>query len=287
LLLGGEDSYGLPELISLEVEYDQAGKMLREIKFDQHGNEEEVHMYRYDERGHLVEHRMELPQDGIMEKFVTELNPDGNPLLITKFYGDDPGEKTEYRYGTHSHPLTIHRTDADGEFDSLDEFIYDEFPRLIFRRFKSAYEGDKEFRFSYNENGLLAEELELDDSGNTISSLQYEYRDDGQEALVVKRNASGKTESTQANEFDAFGRLIRRVSKGFYIRISGYAYDELGRLTEETLSDENGFVISRKHTVYGENGRVVQETMYETDLTRTGRDSHLAHRFDYEDFSAD
>lgn len=275
----------MPEQISLEVEYDQAGRVLIETKYDQHGDAEEVHRYRYDDRGHLVEHLMELPQDGIVEKFVTELNPDGNPLLITKFYGDDPGEKTEYRYGTHAHPLSIYRTDADGEFDSSDDFTYDETPRLILRKFKSSYEGEKEFRFNYNENGLLVEELELDHGGNSVSSLHYEYRDDGQEAIVVKRNASGKTESTQVNEFDELGRIVRRVSKGFYIRISGFVYDEIGRLTEETLSDENGFVISRKHTVYDEDGRIAQETVYETDLTRTGRDSHLAHRFVYEDFS--
>ncbi len=286
VLLGGEESYGLPEHISLEVEYDRLGKIIREVKFDQHGEAEEIHSYRYDERGHLLEHLMELPQDGIMEKFVTELTPDGNPLSIIKFYGDDPGERTEYRYGTHAHPVFIHRTDADGEFDSSDEFIYDDSPRLIKRSFKSTYE-EKEFQFSYNENGWLAEEIELDSSGDLVSTLQYDYRDDGQEAVIVKKNASGKTESTQVNEFDELGRVVRRVSKGFYIRISGYVYDELGRLTEETLSDENGFVISRKHTVFGEDGRILQETAYETDLTRTGRDSHLAHRFEYEDFSAD
>jgi hypothetical protein len=287
VLLGGEELYGLPEQISLEVEYDQSGKVAREIKFDQYGEEEEIHSYRYDERGHLVEHLMELPQDGIMEKFVTELNPDGNPVSIVKYYGEDPGERTEYRYGSHAHPVVIHRADADGEFDSSDELIYDETPRLIIRKYKSAYEGEKEFRFSYNESGFLAEEQELDQLGSVFSTLQYEYREDGQEAVVVKKNASGKTESTQVNEFDDLGRLVRRVSKGFYIRISGFVYDDLGRLTEETLSDENGFVISRKHTVFGDHGRVVHETVYETDLTRTGRDSHLAHRFEYEDFSAD
>jgi hypothetical protein len=101
---------------------------------------------------------------------------------------------------------------------------------------------------------------------------------------LAKWNKDGKVVSVLRSEYNELGRLVRRVSKGFYTRITLYEYDELGRLLEEALSDENGFVISRNRMEYDEHGNVLEETVYETDLTRAGRDTHLAHRFEYEFF---
>jgi hypothetical protein len=75
------------------------------------------------------------------------------------------------------------------------------------------------------------------------------------------------------------------VSRGFYTRISNFEYDELGRIVEESLSDENGFVISRSNFEYNEKGELIGEIIYETDLTRAGRDTHLSYRYEYSYFS--
>lgn len=284
ILMGTEDDAQSEEQLSLTIEYDSESRPLREVKFDLDGEAEEIHSFFYDQHGHLCEHKMELPQDAIYERFITTRNPDGNPLLIIKYYGEDSGEKTEYTYGSHTQPLKIVRYDADGEFDSSDEFEYDADGRMVYRKSNSVSEGENYFRFNYNEKGWLTEESEWNEKNELIASINFSYTDDGKESMVIKKNGAGKTETTQISEFDEAGRLIRRVSKGFYIRISGYNYDETGRLIEETLSDENGFVISRKHTSYDEEGLVSEEIVYETDLTRSGRDTHLAHRYEYELF---
>ena len=75
--------------------------------------------------------------------------------------------------------------------------------------------------------------------------------------------------------------MIRRESHSFYVRISEYEYDEKGNLLEEALSYENGFVITRSRYVYNEKDHVIEETLYETDLTRAGRDTHIIHRYEY------
>ncbi|MBK9319258.1 MAG: RHS repeat protein [Bacteroidetes bacterium] len=118
-----------------------------------------------------------------------------------------------------------------------------------------------------------------------MASVKLDYDEEGKETIVAKFNGEGKLVSRQLSEYDELGRLKRRVSNGFYTRVSDYEYDELGRVTEEALSDGNGFVISRNRMSYDDGGRLLEETVYETDLTRAGRDTHLSSRYEYEFFN--
>ena len=77
------------------------------------------------------------------------------------------------------------------------------------------------------------------------------------------------------------GRIKRKIAKSSYVRITAFEYDEQGRVIEESLSDQNDFVISRTRLTYDDDGRIAEETIYETDLTRSGRDTHLSNRFEY------
>ena len=284
MLRGGGDAQEQEGLLSLLAEYNSKNLLIAEQKYDADGELEELHSYTYDANGHLTEHVMELPQDGINERFITTRNGDGLPMSIVKFYGDDPGEKVEYTYGTHSHPVEIVRYDADGEFESKELLSYDDQSRLVERKIESPSEGNKRFAFTYSEKGLITREEEFDAAGSLVSKLEYEYDMQDREVSLAKWNKDGKVVSMLRSEYNELGRLVRRVSKGFYTRITMYEYDELGRLLEEALSDENGFVISRNRMEYDEHGNVLEETVYETDLTRAGRDTHLAHRFEYEFF---
>lgn len=273
------------EVLSLLIEYNDKNAPLREQKFDDFGEPEEHHRFEYDDRGNLLLHLFEMPREGIVERFVTTRNADGLPLEIVKFYGDDAGEKVNYEYGAHTLPVTVVRFDADGVFESTETLEYDEQRRLLSRTIREANGELKKFVFSYNEQGWLVAEEEFDTKQQTVGKVEYGYDEEGREVAVNKHNEAGKIISTVRSSYDANGRLVQRVSKGFYTRISTFEYDESGRLLEEALSDEHGFVISRHRMEYSENGLLSEETVYETDLTRAGRDTHLAHRYDYEFFA--
>lgn len=285
ILRGGDDENTAVEIVSLLAEYDAKNLLIAEQKFDDGGDPEETHIYRYDERGNLVEHVMEMPMDGIVERFVTTRNAEGLPVIIVKFYGDDPGEKVEYVFGAHGHPVEVLRHDADGAFESKEELEYNDQQLLVKRILTEVNSEPKIFLFAYNDKGLLMKEEELEGKDKPVSRVEYTYNEDGKETSVNKFNGENKLVSLVKSEYDDNGRLARRISKGYYTRISLYEYDEQGRLLEESLSDENGFVISRNRMEYDESGRVSHETVYETDLTRAGRDTHLAHRYEYEFFS--
>lgn len=273
------------EILSLVAEYSDKNLLVSELKFDDDGEPEETHSYRYDEKGNLIEHTMEMPMDGIFERFVTTRNAEGHPVTIVKFYGEDAGEKVEYVFGPNGHPVEVVRHDADGEFESKEELVYNDQNLLISRKINEASGDVKKFLFSYNDKGLLVKEEEFDGKDVMVSRLEYSYNEDGKEEALAKFNSENKVVSSVRSEYDENGRLSRRISKGFYTRISLYEYDDQGRLLEESLSDENGFVISRNRMEYDENGQIIHETVYETDLTRAGRDTHLAHRYEYEFFS--
>ena len=271
------------ELLVLTAVYNEKGFLLSEARMDIEGGDEEVHSYRYNDQGYLTEHLLEIPADGIMERFVTIRNSDGLPLEITKYYGEEPGEKTSYTYGAHAQPVRIVRYDADGVFEEEDELLYDDQARMISRIVKNAEGQEKAILFTYDENGrLVKEEERLGD--DIVSVLNTEYDQYGREVWLRRLNAEGKMVSAQESQYDEVGRLVRRTTRGFYTRISTYTYNEAGQLAEESLSDENGFVISRNRMEYNEDGQLSDETVYETDLTRAGRDTHLANRYEYEYF---
>lgn len=269
------------EVLTQEEEYDAKNLLVLEKRFSMDGELEEVHSYVYDEQGRLLTHLLEIPEDRISEKFVTTRNADGNPVKIVKFYGDDEGEKTEYEFGTNAEVVKIIRFDADGELEANEELEYDDQSKLVARNISSPVDGNKNYRFYYDENSQLIKEEELDDNGAVLSFVEIDYDEEGRETYVSRYNEAGKMLSQQVSEYDEMGRLARRIAKGFHVRITAFEYDEQGRVVEESLSDQNDFVISRTRLSYDNDGRIAEETIYETDLTRSGRDTHLSHRFEY------
>jgi len=274
---GQEDA----EVLSLLSEYSRQGVLLSERKMESESDGVELHSYTYDDRGNLIQHRLELPDDGICEIFVTARDVDGRPLSTIKYYGDDPGERTEYQYATGSHPVTIRRYDADGEEESTEKLQYDGQDRLLERVILPSGASGARYVFNYDQRGLLEAEEEWEVDGVLLSKTVFHYDEQGRDTLQVKTGPEGKVLSRMVFEYDDAGRLLKRTSQGYYIRVSAFEYDELGRITEETLSDENGFVITRTRLEYDEQGRIALETHYETDLTRSGRDTHFLHRYEY------
>lgn len=271
------------EYLSWATNYNSKGLQLDELKYFIDGEVEEHHRYSYNDEGHIILHEVSLPDDGIEESFITERNVHGWPLSIVKMYGDDPGEKTTYEYNESGQPTKIIQHDADGELDSSEEIAYDSHGNML-ERIINAPTADRPYRkivFNYNEKNLLVVAEEFDAGNSSIGRHEYAYNDDGLETKLLQLNEQGKKTAEVISEYNEIGKVTRKVSRGFYTRISNFEYDELGRIIEESLSDENGFVISRSNFEYNENGELIGEIVYETDLTRAGRDTHLSYRFEY------
>lgn len=275
------------EYLSWATNYNDKGLQLDELKYFADGEVEEHHRYSYNDEGHMTLHEVSLPEDGIEESFITERDVNGWPITIVKLYGDDPGEKTIYEYNESGQPLKIIQYDADGELDSSEEIQYDSHGNML-ERIIEAPNADRPYRkvvFKYNEKNLLVIAEEFDADNKSVGRHEYSYNNDGLETKLLQFNDQGKKTAEVDSDYNEIGKIVRKVSRGFYTRISNFEYDELGRIVEESLSDENGFVISRSNFEYNENGELIGEIIYETDLTRAGRDTHLSYRYEYSYFN--
>lgn len=284
LLRSTSEQDDLPEVLTNEEEYNDKNLLVLEKKYGMDGELEEVHSYTYDDSGRLQIHLLEIPEDGIAERFVTTRNGDGNPTMIVKFYGEDEGERTEYIYGENAQVVKIKRYDADGEFEAEEDLEYDDQSKLMVRKIVSPMDGNKYYRFSYDDRSNLIKEEDFDENDQLSGYVEIHYDEENRETYVSRFNEDSKMISQLLTEYDDLGRVKRKIAKSSHVRITSLDYDEQGRVIEESLSDQNDFVISRTRLAYDDEGRIAEETIYETDLTRSGRDTHLSNRFEYVSF---
>jgi YD repeat-containing protein len=271
-----------PEELTWQAVFDENGHLNEEWKLQHGESSPEIHKYIYDEKGRLLEHHLSIPDDGIEERFVTKRDEQGRATEICKYYGDDPGERTVYSYDKGDDPIEVTIYDADGEFERKEEVTYND-QQHIAKRIVTPADGQKRiYDYSYNDKGWLMKVEEKDEKDKLLGRQEHEYTPEGLETRIRQTNGDGKQINEIISEYDALGRLIRKTTRGFHIRIHAYEYDEAGNIIEESLSDENNFVISRNRFEFDPEKRLLHETVYETDLTRAGRDTHLSNRYEYE-----
>jgi len=272
------------EFLLQEILFNEKGNVVVDSKYDQDGELEERHSYAYNQQGSLIDHTVEMPLDDVVEKFVHERNEADQLTVVTKFYGDESGERTVYVYNDNNLPIEITYYDADGEKESIEKFEYNEKQDVVQKTVMSYFDDsqNKTNSYEYNDKGLLMRYIVEGEGEKTITT--YNYNDNDLEEKCAQVNPNGKKTLEIISEYDENLRLVKKSSRGYYTRITTLAYDEQGRIVEELLADENNFVIARNAFHYNQDGRVEEEVVYETDLTRAGRDTHMILRYEYELF---
>ena len=272
------------EFLLQEITYDEKGNVVVDSKYNSDGELEERHSYTLNQHDSLVSHSVEMPLDEVIERFVYDRNEADQLVVVTKFYGKEAGERTEYVYDEKNLPTTITYYDADGDKEQTEHYTYNEQKEVIKKVINnhSDESQSKTHLYEYNDKGLLM--LYTVEGNNEKTNTEYSYNAHGLEEKCIQNSSNGKKLLEITSEYDENLRLVKRSTKGYYIRINSIAYDKQGRVWEEQLSDENNFVIARNAFEYTEDGRIAEEVVYETDLTRAGRDTHMIMRYEYELF---
>ncbi len=270
------------EFLLQEILFDEKGNIDVDSKFNPQEELEERHSYTYNQNGSLISHSVEMPLDDVVERFEHKRNESNLLLEVTKYYGDDQGERTDYRYNENNLPVEINYFDADGERESVEKYEYNEKQDVTKKTVHSSFDDtqNKTHVYEYNDEGLLVRYTVEGDAGNTVTN--YTYNAHNLEEHCVQLNENGKKVLEIVSEYDENLRLIKKSTRGYYVRITKLSYDDQGRVIEELLSDENNFVIARNAFEYTDDGRIAEEVVYETDLTRAGRDTHMIMRYEYE-----
>jgi RHS repeat-associated protein len=189
------------------------------------------------------------PEGGIQRLHYDEL---GRLASLT----DPAGHRTSYERNLRGVP--IRRTNAIGR---SVEFIYDAAQRLV----KLVNENGEAYRFGYDRNNNLNEEVGLD---GTVRRIEHDAR--GLPVKVI--DAAGEADAlTLRMERDPLGRLTIKHARG---RSTLYRYDQIGQLLQAELFNDNGrsrTVHDKLQFTYSRRGELLSETNHL---------GTLAHRYD-------
>jgi hypothetical protein len=169
--------------------------------------------------------------------------------------------------------------------------------------FTDGYAGYQEY--SYDEDGRLASLIEYDYDDNLVGQNKYEYDEEGRLSKLTEYY--GLVSDTETYTYDEKGNLVKsrkedeygtliRMSTHAYdakgnkirtvtynpdteepSRISEFNYDPNGSLLEETVSDPDGAVLTRKTYKYDSKNR---KTEYAEQDLATGKITTRTYKYD-------
>ena len=272
------------EYLETSIEFDANGNTIKETKYLQDGSPEEVSSYLYDDGNRLLEHTLEYVPDEASEKRVIERDGDGRIVRETKFYGDMAGEHTDYAY-EEDRIASIRSYDEEGDFQAREEIRYNEKKLPVARISYDKNDVVQERReYTHSDDGLSVEEKVIDAKGNLQRSSVTQLNANKKETQTVEKTGQGKLMSAIQSTYDEKGNLTERIIRDAFSKRHVFTYDDQDRCVEEALYGEGGILMRRNQFEFDENGRLLSEQNYVIDVTRGGRDKHLAIRYDYDYF---
>jgi hypothetical protein len=265
-----------------QLTYDTDGHLMESKKWEDDGACE-TNTYVYNEHGKVIEHTMFLEPDDISERFVMERDSQGRLLCETKYYGDDPGDKTVFEYGEWENPIRISRYDPDGVLETVESFEYDDSGNPVSHAKSDATQKQLErSEIRYHENGKPSHKTLIGPGGNTAGSTELMYDEEGRVVRASESNAEGKLISDVVSQYDERSNVILRHVRDFNTRVLRFEYNSNDQVVCEEIVDGNGNLILRNTMEYDTNGLLVSETEFWLDTGRGRGDGNSVSRYEYE-----
>jgi hypothetical protein len=279
---GNAEEVGEEEYLESDIELDENGNTLVEIKFSDDGEMEEKNSFRYNQEGKLLEHILLYAVEDVTEKRMLTRNEKGLLLSEVKYYGDDSGERTDYSYDEKDNLIERKYYDEEGEFIGKENFKYDENGSLTEHIKYTNTDAIEEHITFLKPRDRTIEQVQHNPDGSLQSRTIITFNEEGKEISSEQKTADGKLISAVTNVYDDNRNVIERQFKDFYSKTLRYVYDEQNRCIMQELFDGNGVLIRKNMYAYDEEGNVADEHTYEMDTTRGGRDKHFETRYEYE-----
>jgi len=278
---------GVPdeEVLASHTFFDEKGNLVAEEKIDEDDGILEINKYLYDDSGKMVRHNLIMEAEGISEMY--EFNRDEKNRLLSeiKYYGEDPGEKTEYSYSTHDQPVTIARYDADGEPESFEKIAYNERDLLVeHQKMGPDQKLIETTKIGYNEKDGPIEKRVYDAKDKLIRTTAISYNDKGELVRITEKNSDGIVISDIISTYDDRGNVIQRKIRDFHSRTLRFEFDESDNCITEEIFDENGNLTMKSNYEFDENKQLISESGYFMDMNRSAQMANTQSRYEYEYF---
>ncbi len=223
--------------INCEIEYDVAGKEIRNICKDKSGNIVEVLEFSYDKNGNRISYTSK-DKDGNITG-ICEYGYDKNGNRIKSTFKDKDGNITGYRDVVWNNGVAIKATykDKDGNVTEIDEYTNNGINSKT-----TVYVKDSNISeiYEYNAKGITCKCTGYDEAGNIEYVCEYD-----EAGKIVRETDYSEGRVTSIWEFNSNGKTSGATFKDEAGNISGFLeckYDANGNKTENIYKDQYGNV---------------------------------------------
>jgi hypothetical protein len=269
------------EYLESEIELDENGNPLIEIKYSDDGEMEDKNSYRYNSEGKLLEHTLLYAVEDVTEKRILTRDEKGRLVNEVKYYGDDSGEHTEYIYDEKDNLAERKYFDEEGAYTAKETFKYDDTGSLTEHIKYNNTDAIEEHTTFTRPDDKTIEQTEHHPDGSLASKTLIKFNEEGKELSSEQTTADGKIISAVINVYDEKGNVTEKHYKDFYSKTVRYEYDEHNRCIMQELFDSNNVLVRKNLYAFDDDGNVISESTYEMDTTRGGRDKHFETRIEY------
>lgn len=223
------------EYVEVKAEYNEAGQITREERYDSEGTINTLTLNQYNDLHQLVESE-QYDQDNILLQRTLNFYEGDVLVKQSNFFGDGDIEYvTHYVYDSEGN-LLRHEMYDDGELDYVEK--------------------EMEYR-----NGQLVKETENDDYGNALNIHTYEYNDRGLVSKHICDEVQNKDRRTYEFSYDENGNCIKELVYDYSNMLIAKVYrkyNDQNQLLETESEDLDNY---RKITMEYEGDRVIKNSL--------------------------
>ena len=227
------------EFVEVKAEYNEAGQITREERFDADGNINTLTVNQYDEQHRLVQSE-QFDQDNILLQ-----------KTVNTYEGDTLTQQSNF-FG-------------ESDFEYVTKFVYDSDGNLIRQEMYDDGELDYVEKAMEYADGRLVKETENDDYGKAMYVNTYAYDEQGRVIRHVRDEVQNKDRRTYEFTYDANGNRIKDLIYDYGNALIAKTYrtfDEQNRLVETEEEDLDHY---RKIVMEYDGAQVVKNSLHDRD----------------------
>ena len=223
-------------------ELDKSGNTVKDIKYDEFEEVEEIIENVYNDKGNLIEEKIFLNEDEFSERKTYKIDENGR--IATEFihYLDESIDTVSYEYDAEGNLIKKVLTDSDGVVESKEIL---------------KYKNGKEISYVfYNEDDeLVTERISgYDTSGNLLRIIYHNSEED--EKYRIENTYNDDNRLVKTHKFNENDDLIEKLS---------YKHNDKGRVIEAITENQNkNNIITFK---YNDNGNAIEQKEMNIDET--------------------
>lgn len=236
-----------------KIFYNQTGKIIREEKYNNEEEFEQILEFKYDEKGRLIEELMFEDEETVLEKKTFDYDEKGRLSKEFLHYHDGTYDVVHYEYNENDDIVSKKKVDSDNEPEESEFFTY-EGKNMVMQK---CYDGDNELineaNLKYDKSGNLIEEVSIGHFENNEIKKENEYNDKGRKtASYIYEN--GKLIEKYIYEENEKEQIINIYEENIWGKSTiGFEYDDNGNITLQREYDSNGNIISEIKKTYQDN----------------------------------